>query len=85
MQVKEIDNEQHYYHNEKIEMYEEIFRVCPNVKDIFENDPENILYYLLERRITSLNADEMLCVWCTFGIAICNMYKKAIANKTAVV
>ena len=73
-----------YYCNERVLMYDEIFRKCPNVKAIFEKESANVVFYLLGRKIPSICDEEMLCLWCTSGNAISIMYRRAIASRKGI-
>ena len=73
-----------FYYNEQSAMIEAIYRYCPNVRGIFEEDPANVPYYLLGREVPSCSDDEMMCLWSISGDAITRMYKKAVAVKTGI-
>ena len=73
-----------YYCKERVLMYDEIFRKCPNVKAISEEESANVVYYLLGREIPSICDEEMLCLWCTSGNAISIMYWRAIASRKGI-
>ena len=73
-----------YYQEDRNEMFREIAMRCPNAESFFEQERENIPYYLLGRKIPSYNEDEMLCLCCISGYAISRMYRKAIANRTGI-
>ena len=65
-------------------MYEEIFRKCPNAKRTFEQNQGVILYLLLGRRIPEWGEEEMLCLWCIAGRTISRICNKVIASRTGV-
>ena len=65
-----------FYHIEQSVMFEGIYRNCPNVKRIFEEDNVKVPYYLLGREVPSCSNEEMLCLWSISGDAISRMYKK---------
>ena len=65
-------------------IYDEIFRMCPNAKTIFDAESENVVYYLLGRKIPSLSEEEMLCLWGTSGNVISMMYRRAIAGRKGI-
>ena len=73
-----------YYCKERVLMYDEIFKKCPNAKTIFDDESANIVNYLLGRKIPSLTDKEMLCLWCTSGNAIAMMYRRAIASRKGI-
>ena len=50
-----------FYQADRELMYDEIFRKCPNVKEILDEDSSNIIYYLLGKNINSVCDEEMLC------------------------
>ena len=43
-----------YYHKERTEMNNEIYKKCPKAKDVFERNSENTIFYLLGRDIPFL-------------------------------
>ena len=65
-------------------MYEDIFNNCPNAEKTFNEESANIIYYLLGMKISSLEDEEMLRLWCISGNAISKMYRRAIASRTGV-
>ena len=73
-----------FYQADRELMYDEIFRKCPNVKEILDEDSSNIIYSLLGKNLNSICDEEMLCFWCISGNAIFRMYRKAIASRTGV-
>ena len=82
--IVHIINQCPFYHIERSVMFEGIYRNCPNVKRIFEEDNVNVPYYLLGREVPSCSDEEMLCLWSISGDAITRMYKKAITAKTGI-
>ena len=82
--IKHILSQCPHYHRERTEMYEEIFRNCPNAKLIFEQNREYVVFFLLGREIPSLGEEEMFTLWCISGKMISNMYKKAIADRIGI-
>ena len=73
-----------HYQKDRDNMYEEIFRECPNAMKIFEENRGETPYFLLGRRIPLWGEDELLRLWRISGSAICLMYNKAIASRTGV-
>ena len=73
-----------YYQEDRDLMYKEIFDVCPNVRDVLEKESAHVAYYLLGKKICSINDKEMLCFWCISGNAISRMYRKALASRTGI-
>ena len=65
-------------------MYEEMLMKCPNAKEALDRECYNVVYYLLGKKIPSIDDDEMLYFWCLSGNAISRMYRKAIASRTGV-
>ena len=72
------------YHDERVEMYNKIYKECPKAKEVFEGNRENTIYYLLGRDIPSFEYKEMLSLWCISGNMVTKMYKKAIADRIGV-
>ena len=73
-----------YYHKERTEMYNEIYKKCPKAKDVFERNSENTIFYLLGRDIPSFDEEEMFTLWCISGNMITKIYKKAISDRMGV-
>ena len=60
------------------------FKKCPSAKDIFQENNENVLYYLLGKTVPNMEEYEMIYMWCISGAYICRMYNKAVANRMGV-
>ena len=65
-------------------MYKEIFKRCPNVKEVLDTGGANVVFYLLGKKMPSIGEDEMLIFWCLSGNAISRMYRKALSSRTGV-
>ena len=72
------------YHEERLTMYNEIYKKCRKAKEVFENNCENVVYYLLGRDIPTLDDDEMISLWCISGKLVTQMYRKAVADRIGV-
>ena len=69
---------------ERNDMYDEIYRTCPKAKRIFNDNQENIIYYLLGKEIPGFNEDEMFKVWNITGKRICSMYRSITMDRMGV-
>ena len=80
--IMHIINQCPYYVTERNGMYERIlvYRECPSVKKILENETRLVPYYVLGRRVVGVNDEDIICLWGKSGEYISNMYKKAISN-----
>ena len=82
--ISHIVNQCPFYQIQRAEMYDEIFKNCPSAKDIFQENNENVLYYLLGKTVPNMEEYEMIYMWCISGAYICRMYNKAVANRMGV-
>ena len=73
-----------FYHEDRDNMYKEIFKECPNAAKSFEEYRGETPYFLLGRRIPLWEDNELLRLWCISGKAICHMYNKAVNTRTGV-
>ena len=79
-----IINQCPFYAQERYDMYNEIYKICPNAKRLCENKVELIPYFLLGRRIPEMEENEMIWFWCISGEFINRMYKKAISSRKGI-
>ena len=82
--ISHIINQCPFYQPQRVEMYDEIYKNCPNAKGIFQENAGNVLNYLLGKIVPSMEEYEMLYLWCISGAYICKMYNKAVANRMGV-
>ena len=61
-----------------------MYKRCPNAKKTFEENRGEAPYFLLGKRISFWDEDELLLLWTISGRAITGMYNKAIYNRTGV-
>ena len=60
-------------------MYQEIFRLSiQTVKNIIQNNPQKVYYWLLDGWINGLGCDKMEMIWCTAGYTVRHMYGQLI-------
>ena len=72
-----------YYQRDRDEMYDEMYNKCPNAMNVLDKESFNVAYYLLGKKMDSIDDNEMY-FWCLAGNAISKMYRKAIASRTGV-
>ena len=51
-----------HYQSDMNDMYEEIYKSCPNAKLTFEPNQGEVFYFLLGRRIPEWDEQEMICL-----------------------
>ena len=73
-----------YYQRDRDEMYDEMYNKCPNAMNVLDKESFNVAYYLLGKKMVSVDDNEMLYFWCLAGNAISKMYRKAVASRTGV-
>ena len=66
------------------DMYEEIYRSCPNARLTFEQNQGEVFYFLLGRRIPEWDEQEMICLWCIAGNTINRIYNRVISSRTGI-
>ena len=82
--IVHIVNQCPFYQNERNEMYNMIYKECPNAENAFMSDPQIIPYYMLGRRIPNFDENEMVCLWYISGEFITMMYRKALSNRVGI-
>ena len=55
-----IINQCPFYQMDCVQMYKDIYRKCPNAGRIFEENRVNTLYYLLGKKIPSVEENEIV-------------------------
>ena len=73
-----------HFHELRNDMYEEIYRVCPNARIVFNENQESITYYLLGREIPDLDENEMFKLWSISGKNICSMYIRVTVDRMGI-
>ena len=56
------------------EMYQEIYKISPRLKDIIQENPSEILGWLLGGDIPGIEIDTMTSIWRISGSSIVEMY-----------
>ena len=66
------------------ELYDEIFTKCTNARPIFEENPADVIYYLLGMNIPGLHERDTIDLWTMSGNAICKIYRMLTMDRKGV-
>ena len=72
------------YHDSGIKMYDELYGLCEDIRDIFRNDPKNVFFWLIGKNMPDKDDIFMNDVLCISGRFINEMYIKAVRGRTGV-
>ena len=66
------------------ELYDEIFKACPKARLVFEENPTDVMYYLLGMNIPGFEESEMVKLWTISGNAICKVSRELTISRKGV-
>ena len=65
-------------------MMDEVSRLCTTIGQNINEGQFNILYILLEKTLNGCTWQEMVPIWTAAGLAIAEMYRKVLCERTGV-
>ena len=66
------------------DLYDKIYKAFPEAKVIFDENPTEVMYYLLGMHIPGFEESEMVRLWTISGNAICKVYRELTMDRKGV-